>query len=124
MKCKIMKSNMRGGPRVTAAIPVDPVRIASDIAAGLANVGITATMTGTVNRVAMELHWRANAKIRLGGSKRFGGSSQKLNGPASAICFGIFRRRGATRFLGQYDVRALISEPRGWVPRRDKLLLI
>ena len=124
MKCKIMKASVRGGQFVTAAIPVGPVGIASDVVAGLAKVGITATMSGAVNRVAMELHWRANVEMRIGSSGRFGGSAKKPNGPASAVYFEIFRRRGATRFFGQYDVPALISEAGGWIPLRDKLLLI
>lgn len=122
MKCKIMKASVRGGQLVTAAIPVGPVGIASNVVAGLAKVGIAATMTGAVNRVAMELHWRANVEMRVGSG--IGGSAQKPNGPASAVYFEIFRRRGATRIFGQYDVPALISEAGGWIPLRDKLLLV
>jgi len=122
MKCKIMKAGVRGGQLVTASIPVGPVGIASDVVAGLAKVGIAATMTGAVNRVAMQLHWRANVEMRLGSS--LGGTADKPNGPASAAYFEIFRRRGATRIFGQYNVPALISEPGGWYPLRDKLLLI
>ena len=46
----------------------------------------------------------------------------KVNGPASAIMFEIFRRRGPTGFFGQCDVTNIISESGGWFALRDKLL--
>lgn len=124
MKCKLMKAGVRGGQMVTAAIPVGPVGIASSAVAGLAKIGVAVTMAGVVNRVAQEIHWRANVEMRLGGSSRFGGNSSKPNGPVSAVYFEIFRRRGATRVFGQYDVPAMISGSGGWVPLRDKLMLM
>ncbi|WP_284945003.1 hypothetical protein [Acidisoma cladoniae] len=45
-------------------------------------------------------------------------------GPASAVIWEIFTKRGATRLLGKYDVAALIREPAGWMALADKLLLI
>lgn len=45
-------------------------------------------------------------------------------GPASAIVWEIFTKRGATRVLGAYDVAALVREPAGWMALGDKLMLI
>ena len=122
IKCKMMKLGVRGTQLVTASIPVGPVGIASDVAAGLAKAGIKLTMYGIVNQLAMQLHWRAYLETRLTG--HIGGRADKPNGPASAIYFELFRRRGATRIFGQYNVPAMILEPAGHLPLRDKLLMI
>ncbi|GGF34636.1 hypothetical protein GCM10011611_46090 [Aliidongia dinghuensis] len=45
-------------------------------------------------------------------------------GPASKIFWEIFTRRGFTRFLGAYEIEALIKEPAGWMALGDKLTLI
>lgn len=45
-------------------------------------------------------------------------------GPASAIVWEIFTKRGATRVFGAYDVAALVREPAGWMALGDKLMLI
>ena len=45
-------------------------------------------------------------------------------GPASAIFWEIFTKRGATRILGNYDIDALVREPAGWLALGDKLTLI
>ncbi len=45
-------------------------------------------------------------------------------GPASAIFWEIFTKRGATMVFGSYDVAALVREPAGWLALADKLMLI
>ncbi|MGI4960046.1 MAG: hypothetical protein ACRYGI_20945 [Janthinobacterium lividum] len=45
-------------------------------------------------------------------------------GPASAIVWEIFTKRGATRVFGTYDVAAVVKEPAGWMALGDKLMLI
>jgi hypothetical protein len=45
-------------------------------------------------------------------------------GPASAIFWEVFTKRGATMALGSYDVAALVREPAGWLALADKLTLI
>lgn len=45
-------------------------------------------------------------------------------GPASAIFWELFTKRGATLAFGKYDIANLIREPAGWLALGDKLLLI
>lgn len=123
MTAKEFKVGIRGTQLAGAAIPIGAVGIATSVAAALAKLGVKLTYGTVINRVAMELHWRANVEMRL--SAIGGGSATKsANGPASAVMFEIFRRRGFTRVFGQYDVPALISESGGWWALRDKLLLM
>ena len=123
MKVKSFKACIRGTELAGAAIPIGVVGITTTVAAGLARSGVTLNHGTVIGKVAQELHWRANVEMRLSG---IGGrnTSTKVNGPASAVMFEIFRRRGATRFLGQYDVANIISESGGWFALRDKLLLM
>ena len=123
MTAKGFKVGIRGTQLAGAAIPIGAVGIATSVVATLAKMGVKLTYGTVINRVAMELHWRANVEMRL--STIGGGSATKMaNGPASAVMFEIFRKRGFTRFFGQYDVPALISESGGWWALRDKLLLM
>ena len=97
--------------------------MAKNVIANLGRAGVRLNYGTGVNKVAMELHWCANVEMRVSG---VGGEkiTTKVNGLASAIMFEIFRRRGATRFFGQYDVANIISESGGWFALRDKLLLM
>ena len=123
IKVKSFKACIRGTELASAAIPIGVVGITTSVAAGLARSGVTLNYGTVIGKVAQELHWRANVEMRLSG---IGGrkTSTKANGPASAVMFEIFRRRCATRFLGQYDVANIISESGGWFALRDKLLLM
>lgn len=128
IKCKMMKAGVRtvqlgaSAVPVASAVPLGWIGIASDVATGLSKLGIKVTMGGTVNQVAMQLHWRAYREMRL--TAHLGGSADKPNGPASAVYYEIFRRRGATRIFGQYNVPAMILEPAGYLPLRDKIMMI
>jgi hypothetical protein len=123
MVAKSAKAGIRGTKLVGAVIPIGALGIATNVIANLGRTGVRMNYGTVVNKVAMELHWRANVEMRLSG---VGGGkiTTKVNGPASAVMFEIFRRRGATRFFGQYDVANIISETGGWFALRDKLLLM
>jgi len=123
MVAKSAKAGIRGTKLVGAVIPSGALGMATNVIANLGFVGVQMNYGTVVNKVAMELHWRANVEMRL---SRIGGGkiTTKVNGPASAVMFEIFRRRGATRFFGQYDVANIISETGGWFALRDKLLLM
>lgn len=123
MTAKAFKAGIRGTQLAGAAIPIGAVGITTSVAATLGKLGVKLTYGTVINRVAMELHWRANVEMKL--STIGGGRATKnANGPASAVMFEIFRKRGFTRVFGQYDVPALISESGGWWALRDKLLLM
>ena len=123
MVSKSAKACIRGTKLVGAAIPIGALGMAKNVIANLGRAGVRMNYGTVVNKVSMELHWRANVEMRLSG---VGGGkiTTMVNGPASAIMFEIFRRRGATRFFGQYDVANIISESGGWFALRDKLLLM
>ncbi len=123
MTAKVFKAGIRSTELAGAAIPIGAVGFATGVAVALARAGVKLKYETLINRTAMELHWRANVEMRL--STIGGGSAtKKANGPASAVMFDIFRRRGATRVFGQYNVPAIISETGGWYALRDKLLLM
>lgn len=123
MVAKSVKVGIRGTKLVGAAIPIGALGRAKNVIANLGRAGVRMNYGTGVNKVAMELHWCANVEMRLSG---VGGEkiTTKVNGLASAIMFEIFRRRGATRFFGQYDVANIISKSGGWFALRDKLLLM
>ena len=117
-RAKLCKAGIRGTELAGAAIPIGAVGIATGVGASFAKLGVQLTYGALLNKVAMEVHWRANVEMRLVGA------AQTASGPASAIMFEIFRRRGATRVFGQYNIPKIISESGGWWALRDKLLLI
>ena len=98
MVAKSAKAGIRGTKLVGAVIPSGALGMATNVIANLGFVGVQMNYGTIVNKVAMELHWRANVEMRL---SRIGGGkiTTKVNGPASAVMFEIFRRRGATRFF-------------------------
>ena len=123
MTVKTLKCGIRGTQFAGAAIPIGAVGIATGVAAALGKLGVTLTYGTVINRVAMELHWRANVEMRLSTIGR-SSATTRPNGPASAVKFEIFRRRGFTRVFGQYNVPSFVSESGGWWALRDKLLLM
>lgn len=123
MVAKTFKAGIRGTELAGAAIPIGAVGISTSIAAAIARNGVTLKYGTVISEVAMELHWRANVEMRLSGIGG-GAQTQMANGPASAVFFEIFRRRGFTRVFGQYNVPAMIAESGGWWALRDKLLLM
>lgn len=120
---KSCKAGIRGTELVGAAVPVGAVGITTSIAAAIARKGVKLKLSTIVSRTCMEIHWRANVEMRLSG---IGGGklTTKPIGPASAVMFELFRRRGATRVFGQYNAPLLISESGGWNALKDKLMLM
>lgn len=105
-----------------AAIPIGAVGISTTIASAIAKAGVRLRYGTVISRCAMELHWRAKVELALAGVAK--APPDKANGPASAVLFELFRRRGFTKMFGQYEVAKIINEPGGWVAVKDKLLLI
>jgi hypothetical protein len=129
LRAKAMKSGIRAADLAGAAIPIGAVGIGTAVATAMAKAGVQLTMGTLIGRVAMELHWRAYVEMMIGDTNKSQVNRRdkplgKPTGPASAVLFELFRRRGLTRFQGQYDVAALIHEPAGFLAVRDKLLLL
>ncbi len=129
LRAKAMKSGIRAADLAGAAIPIGAVGIGTAVATAMAKAGVQLTMGTLISRVAMELHWRAYVEMMIGDTKKSLVNRRdkplgKPTGPASAVLFELFRRRGLTRIRGQYDVAALIHEPAGFLAVRDKLLLL
>lgn len=129
LRAKAMKSGIRAADLAGAAIPIGAVGIGTAVATAITKAGVQLTMGTLIGRVAMELHWRAYVEMMIGDTKKSQVNRRdkplgKPTGPASAVLFELFRRRGITRFMGQYDVAKLIHEPAGYLAVRDKLLLL
>lgn len=122
MIAKKAKLAVRSTDLAGAAIPIGAVGIGTAIASAIAKAGVRLNYGTVICRCAMELHWRAKTELVLSGVTR--APAGKANGPASTILFELFRRRGATRIFGRYEVAKIINEPGGWVAVKDKLLLI
>lgn len=121
-KANLIKVGVRTADFVGAVVPSGAVGLATSITTACTRAGVKLTMGALIGRVAMEIHWRAKVEQALSG---LGGRDHSgPNGPASAIMYEIFTRRGITRLLGKYDIKALISEPGGYLPLRDKMLLL
>jgi hypothetical protein len=61
-------------------------------------------------------------ETRISGA--FGGAAGQPQGPAGAIMYEIFTKRGFTRVFGKYDTAAIMREPSGWLALNDKLMLM
>ncbi len=121
-KAKAAKLGVRSANLAGAVIPVAGLGLATDAAAAIAKLGIKLTLGKLVARTAMEVHWRAHVETQL--ASRFGGAVGKPQGPASAIMYEVFTKRGVTRIFGKYDTAKIMSEPSGWLALNDKLMLI
>lgn len=120
IKMKAIKTGIRGTQLAGAAIPFPAAgAIAGVVAAGV-KLGVKFTMTKVCLMLSADLHWRAFQEQVIAGA--FGGKGKV--GPASRIIYELFRRRGATRVFGQYDVDQFIKEPCGWMAVSDKVLLM
>lgn len=117
IKVKASKLAVRGAGLAGAAIPIPAVGLTVNIATTVAKLGIKVTLGKLLMRTAMELHRRAYQEMVIG-------RSQTACGPASAMFFEIFTKRGATRIFGNYDTVSLVREPGGWMALEDKLKLI
>lgn len=116
LTAKSMKAAIRGGSLVGAVIPA--ASLGAGIAAAVAKAGVQLTMTKVISATAAAIHWRAFQEQIISGGR---GSTV---GPASQIYWEIFTRRGLTRVFGSYDIPGLIREPAGWLPLKEKLLLM
>ncbi|WP_310621185.1 hypothetical protein [Flexibacterium corallicola] len=125
MVAKAAKAAGRTTDLIGAAVPIGLVGTVTGGISLAMGMGLRLGYGTVISRTAMELHWRAYLEMRLGSLlHRNGKALNKPNGPASAVIFELLKRRGATRFLGQYDTAAIISEPAGWETVKDKLLLM
>ncbi len=121
-KAKAAKIGVRSADLAGAVIPVAGLGLATGAAAAIAKLGIKLTLGKLVARTAMEVHWRAHVETQI--SSAFGGKAGQPQGPASAIMYEIFTKRGFTRIFGKYDTAALMREPSGWLALNDKLMLM
>lgn len=126
MVAKSAKLAIRATDLAGAAIPIGAVGISTSLASALGRAGIRLKYETVICRCAMELHWRARVEMSLSGlgGRSSSGGTGKPNGPASSVLFELFRRRGLTRFLGQYETAKIINEPGGWNAVKDKLMLM
>lgn len=115
---KAGKTAVRGSQAVVSLIPGGC--LTASVVASLAAAGIRIGMSTVCYRTAAELHWRAFLEGKIAGFKGYSAGG----GPAERIIAELFTRRGATRIFGQYDVKAIINEPCGWVAVADKIMLL
>ncbi len=118
---KSAKLGVRAAGLAGSAIPIPAVGLGIGIATTVAKLGIKVTMQNLITRTSMEVHWRAYQELAI--SRGLSGGTGAA-GPASAMFYEIFTKRGITRIFGKYDAEALIKEPGGWMALRDKLMLI
>jgi hypothetical protein len=116
IKMKAIKATIRTTQLAGASIPFPLAGAIAGIAAAAAKLGVKFTMTKLCLALSAELHWRAFQEQVI--------SRQSKAGPASAIVYELFTRRGATRIFGKYDVDQFVKEPCGWMAISDKILLI
>ncbi|MGA3002617.1 MAG: hypothetical protein ABSE20_12870 [Acetobacteraceae bacterium] len=117
---KSLKQTIRGASLVGAVIPAASLGVG--IGTCVAKVGIKMTLSKVCFATAAEIHWRAFQEQAI--SKGLNGGNGRLVGPASEIYWEIFTKRGLTRIFGNYNIAGLVSEPAGWLPLADKLMLI
>ncbi len=119
---KGLKIAVRSVDLAGAAIPIGAVGLGTGVASAVAKAGIKVTIGGLMGRVAMELHWRAFQEVTI--SRVLVAPNGKAVGPASAILYELFTKRGMTRIFGQHDIANMVKEPAGWLAVRDKLMLM
>ena len=115
---KAGKTAVRGSQAVVSLIPGGCLTVG--VIASLAAAGIRVGMSTVCYRTAAELHWRAFLEGRIAGFKGLSAGG----GPAERIITELFTRRGVTRVFGQYDIKAIINEPCGWMAVADKIMLM
>jgi hypothetical protein len=121
-KAKAAKIGVRSVDLAGAVIPVGALGLATSATTAIARLGIKLTLGKLIARTAIEVHWRAHVETRISGA--FGGAAGQPQGPASAIMYEIFTKRGFTRVFGKYDTAAIMREPSGWLALNDKLMLM
>ena len=130
MTAKTAKMGVRTAGLAGSAIPIPGFGMGSVVATAIAKLGIRLTLSKLVARTAMEVHWRAKQETEIGrfvGGNRFLSAKNKKSGPcgpASAMFYEVFTKRGFTRIFGKYDTAQLIAEPGGWMALNDKLMLM
>ena len=82
MVAKSAKAGIRGTKLVGAAIPIGALGMATNVITNLGRAGVRMNYGTVVNKVAMELHWRANVEMRLSGvgGGKIQSSSWLING--------------------------------------------
>ena len=110
------------GPPSLPPLDLPPVRINGPWnGTGASSPRSGSVRTQAPTRAPAQAATRGPASVRPTDARRVTGPEA---GPASAIFWEIFTRRGATRMLGAYDVAALVRKPAGWMALGDKLMLI
>lgn len=122
VKMKMIKLTARGASLIGSAVPIPAAGITTGVLAAAISAGAKLTMSKACVATAVELHWRVKQEQFLSGA--LGGGKGKAVGPASAMVYELFTKRGMTRILGKHDVDRIVSEPAGWNAINDKLLLI
>ncbi|EAW2474462.1 hypothetical protein QBB50_000607 [Salmonella enterica] len=124
---KNLKLAVRGGQvsvAVLSAVPVlsTALSIIGSSLSSAAKVGINLKYSNVCRYTAIDLHWRAMQETIL--IETFSRHNDD-SGPARAILFELFERKGLTGFVwGKHHVDKLIKEPAGWMAIADKLLII
>ena len=117
---KSLKLAVRGSALAGSVIPAASLGVG--IATCVAKIGIQMTLSKICYATAAEIHWRAYQEQAISTGLHLGNG--RIVGPASEIYWEIFTRRGLTRIFGNYNIAGLVSEPAGWLPLADKLMLI
>ncbi|MEZ5667319.1 MAG: hypothetical protein R3F55_07785 [Alphaproteobacteria bacterium] len=115
IKVKAAKAGIRGGKIAAAAIPNS---IASNVVSAAVGLGAAATsvlIKELVNRVSVEVHWRAFQELKVGSA--FGGGY----GPACKMAQELMNHIVSTDFVPTGKVRTFLLEPAGYLVIKDKL---
>lgn len=118
IKVKAAKAGIRGGKIAAAAIPNS---IASNVVAAAVGVGASITsvlIKELVNRVSVEVHWRAFQELKVGAA--FGGGY----GPASKMAQELMNHIYSTEQVPTEKVRKFLLEPAGYLVIKDKLSML
>ncbi|MDI1231577.1 MAG: hypothetical protein PSU93_10540 [Methylobacter sp.] len=115
LAAKLVKATSRGISTTMAVIPYAslPAKIATAVVNTVLVSGAKLTLHKAIDRTAQMLHFHAYLEQSDAGDR-----------PATEVMNEIFRRRGVLGFFSQYDVKAIINEPAGWLALADKLKLI
>lgn len=120
MNAKMAKLSLRTTQFAAGFIPC--ASLPAGIMTAVMTAGIKLSMMNICYMTAASIHWRAYQEQKLFRAMG-GGSKTNKAGPATRIYWEIFTRRGLTGVFGKYEREKLISEPGGWMPLADKLLL-
>jgi len=118
IKVKAAKAGIRGGKIAAAAIPSSIASNVVSIAVGLGASATSVLIRELVNRVSVEVHWRAFQELKVG--RAFGGGY----GPACKMAQELMNHIVSIDQVPTSKARAFLQEPAGYLVIKDKLAML